>query len=160
MTTTDHTQDTVADLSVIVPDLTTITIGGISARVKRIRTRELMLLVRVLTSGAGQSFHHIKVGEEDFDQQLIGLLIMAVPEAHEEFVELLQAIVEPVEPIQDSDTQKRWNQELANPEIDTTMDVMAALLTQEKDTIPVLLGKAKLLVGQVQALYRTRKKDS
>jgi hypothetical protein len=164
-TTADHTpaaepDASLTDLGVILPDLPTVTIGCIPARVKQLRTRELMLLIRVLTSGAGQSFRHLTVGAEDFEQQLIALLIMAIPEAGDEFVELLQAIVEPAEPIKDSGIQKLWNRELANPDPATTMDVLAALVAQERETFPALLGKAQLLIGQVQALYRTGKKNS
>jgi hypothetical protein len=164
VTTTETRPDTgqPADLAVILPDLHELAIAEVPARVKRIRTREVMLLARVLTAGLGASLTRIDIDEDGFDQQLMGLLLMAVPEAHEELIALIKAIVEPIDPFGQDDKarEQAFRAELDNPGIDVTLDVIGAVLAQERDTIPMLLGKARLLVGQVQALYRTGHKDT
>ncbi|MFE2751562.1 hypothetical protein ACFXGA_06115 [Actinosynnema sp. NPDC059335] len=150
-----------ADFEVILAEPGHLTVAGIPARVKRIRTRELMLAVRVLTSGVGAGLAHIDWDDRDNLQvNLAGLLLSAIPDAYDEFVDLVRALVEPAEPIQDSDTQRAWNQEMANPEVETTVDVIAVLVAQERDVIPVLLGKARTLLKASSALFRTGKKNS
>jgi hypothetical protein len=149
------------DFEVILATPGELIVAGIPARVKRIRTRELMLAVRVLSSGVGAGLAHIDWDDrENLQTNMVALLITAIPDAYDEFVDLVRALVEPAEPIHDSDTQRTWNQEMANPDVETTMDVIAVLVAQERDVIPVLLGKARTLLKASSALFRTGKKGS
>lgn len=159
--TEDAARAAMDDLATIAPTEGPVTIAGVPCMVRRVRTRELMLLVRVLTAGFGPGLSAIdfKGSESDWGPQLAGLMVMAIPEAHDEFLDLLRALVEPENTL-DDEARTAFDAEIRNPDIDTSMDVIATIAAQERDTFPALLGKAKLLVGQVTALYRTGKKDS
>lgn len=156
------------DMDVIAPSEALVTVAGVECRVKRIKLRELMLLARVLTAGVGTNLADIKLNEDGAEEQLIALLVMAIPEAGVEVCDLLRAVVEPqFEPPADEKAEKEQqraraavNAEMRNPDPEVALDILGIVASQEKDSIPLLLGKARTVFGQVTALYRTGKKDS
>lgn len=147
-----------ADLTEILPDPTRLTVAGIPVRVRRFQTRELMALVRVITTGMGAGITQLDLnGPKDEQLQvLFGLLITAIPEAGDEFVDLLSLIVEPV----DKANKQAIADIMGNPPLDVTMDVMAVVFIQEKDDLSAIVGKARMLLGHMQALYRTGKRGT
>jgi hypothetical protein len=148
----------VNDLNVIAPDEETIDIAGIRCRVRRVRLRELMLLARVITAGVGSNLADIDLGEgEEFQSRMMALLVMAVPEAGDELVDLFRALIEPADKLTDAQTRE-LQRELANPDPTEALGVVEILARQEKDTFPLLMGKARQVFGAVSALYRTGQK--
>lgn len=157
--TTSPAENADTDLRVINPVEQTVTVAGISCRVRRIRMRELLLAARVLTSGVGPNLQTIDWDDDNVDQYVLGLLLMAIPEAYQEVLDLLRALVEPAEGLTDAQ-RNAFQQEMRNPDTGLGMDVIGIMLAQERETWPVLMGKARQVVGMVSALYRTGKKDS
>jgi hypothetical protein len=150
--------DPAADLTEILPDPARLTIAGIPARVKRLATRELMAAIRVLTTGMGAGITQLDLnGPRDEQLQvLLGLMITAIPDASDEFVDLLGMIVEPV----NKNDALVLRDIMGNPPLDVTMDVLAIVAMQERDDLTALLGKAQTLLGHMQALYRTGKRGT
>lgn len=144
------------DLDVIVPIEQTIVVADVKCRVRRVRTRELMLTARVLTAGLGTGIREMEFEEEGWEQDAVAALVMAIPEAHEEFLELLRVLVEPLEKISDDKVRARFDEEMRNPDVDTSMDVINALVHQEAETFQQLLGKAKTIFKAAQALFRKK----
>jgi hypothetical protein len=138
------------DLAAIMPDPANITLAGIPVRIRRLQTRELLLAIRILTTGMGAGLSRVDLtgSKEELTQTLIALLITAVPDAPDELIDLLTAIVEA--------RNKEHKQDLAdlmgNPPIDVTIDVITAVAAQEKDDLAALAGKARQLFGFAQTL--------
>jgi hypothetical protein len=156
------------DLEVIAPPEGTVDVAGVTCTVRRIRTRELMMLARVLTAGLGDHLDLLSLGSEGEDddswqERGTALLLMAIPDAHEEVLELLRVLVVPRQKIVDEEVRNLFAKEMANPDPGVVMEVFAVLVAQEKDTFPALLGKARQVFGMVTALFakgKTTKKTT
>lgn len=147
---TKAAEDPAGGLDTIAPTEAPVTVGDIPCRVKRLRMRELMKLVRVLTTGLGDGLARLDFNAEaeEFGQQLFGMAIVGIPEAEDEFVELVQALVEPVDPRHSG----RVREALDNPEADIVIDVLGVVIEQERESFGLLLGKLRTLVGAASTL--------
>lgn len=149
---------TVADLAEILPDPARLTISGLPVRVRRFATRELMATVRVLTTGMGAGIANLDLNGTRDEQLsvLYGLLITAIPDAGDEFIQLLGMIVEPVNKTDAVAVQAL----MLNPPLEVTMDILAVAFMQERDDLSALVGKGRQLFAHLQALYRTGKRGT
>lgn len=145
-----QSQDASGGLDTILPEPGHVTVDGVRCQVNRLRMRELMKLVRVLTTGVGDGLARLdfNAGQDVFAQQLLGLAIVGIPEAEDEFIELVQNIVVPVDP--------RYSQQiresLDNPDADLMVDVITLVVSQEQDSFDALLGKLRNLLGTAATL--------
>jgi hypothetical protein len=90
----------------VSPDIDTIVsapnqivfLDGTPALVKRLKTREMMALLKILTRGAATTLVDFagEADSDDFASTLIAAVIMAIPEAENETVEFVQRMVEPM----------------------------------------------------------------
>ena len=149
MTVTEETP--VKDIEAILPDAQDYEIDGIPARVKRLKSREFLALLRVLTNGAGAHFGSMDLSgdAEEVGAKIAGLAIMAIPNAAEEFTDLLTLVVEAKDRARSGDLAKA----LQNPDIDVLIDVITIIAEQEKDDIASLVGKARAALTKIQSLY-------
>lgn len=151
----DDPSDPEKDLASLIPQLPdTVTVAGVECRVNRVRMRELMLLARVVTRGIGENIGMVEFGGDDVDSQIMGLLVVAIPEAWEEMLDLLRVLISPVEPIQDDDVRKAFAAEMANPDAGVALDAMAVMVKQEVDTFAMLAGKFRVLLSAATAVWR------
>jgi hypothetical protein len=137
-----------SDLDLILPDTAVIAVGSVKCRVKRIRTRELLMLARILTNGAGRSLQHIDFGGDDASDQILAALIMAVPEAPDEVIDLIKVLLHPADPVS-KETMAALQADLDNPDPDVILDVIEVIADQEKDTISLLVGKGTRLLEKL-----------
>lgn len=143
-----------ADLDVILPVGGVVVVDGIDARVRRLKTREFLSLIRVLTTGMGPAIGKISLTPDDPEKlqgELVGLFLVAVPNAIDEFAEFLLSIVEAVNP---SD-QPKLLKAMVNPEAEVLLDVLTVLAEQEKDDLSVLAGKGRAAIARIQTVYRS-----
>ncbi len=141
------------DIDVIVPDVETISVAGIECRVRRLRSREFLTLLKVITKGLGPAIQSVKLSPDDPEElqgQLIGLFLLAVPNAIDEFAEFMFSIVEPVK----SSDQPALTREMVNPDLEVLLDVLARIAEQEAGDLTVLSGKARAAISRVQMAYR------
>ncbi len=140
-----------SDLQVIDPKEREITVGGVQCHVRRIKTRELMLAVRVVTSGGSYALQ-----KTDFKDrgQIAALLLMAIPEAHEEFLDLLRALITPVAddfgPTHEGYVS--FTEAMENPPIEVSLELVEVLVEQESGTFQALWGKVENLLAMTSAL--------
>jgi uncharacterized protein DUF6631 len=140
------------DLQDLVPTEGTVTIAGVECTVRRIKLRELMLAARVLTAGMRDGLAAVEFEEMD-GQAWIALLVAAIPEAHEELIDLIDAIVQPPDQV-DADDLQRLRTELQNPEPETLLDLLPVVVEQERETFLALLGKFQTVLKLVSAPQR------
>lgn len=152
-----RTDDAVEDLEAIVPEPGgTVTVGGVVARVNRLKTREFLALLRVLTRSFGDGLAKIQLtldDEEELKSEMLGMMVVAIPEAIDEFVAFVQVVCKPLDP---KDT-KALRDELDNPEIDEMMEIAEMVVIQEIDDLRALAGKAQSMWSRIQGVYQTRK---
>jgi hypothetical protein len=150
--TASKTVEKPVDLEAIVTTPGVIEVDGIPARVRRLKSKEFLGLIRVLTLGLGPNIQHVKL-EGDKDEvtgQVIAMFMMAIPEAVEEFGQFMFKIVEPVDPKQAVQLARAMD----NPEIDTLLDLITTVAEQEAPDFASLVGKAKAALTRIQSVYR------
>jgi hypothetical protein len=141
------------DLEAIVPENGELVVEGIPAVVKRLKAKEFLQLVRVLTIGLGPAVQHVDLSggtEDEMQSRIVGLFIAAIPEAIDEFGEFLFNVVDAKDPKERAALRKAMEE----PEIETMLDVITLIAIQEKDDIRSLAGKAKAALSRIQSVYR------
>jgi hypothetical protein len=145
-----------SDLETIVPAPGTVVIDEVLCNVNRLKTREFLSLLRVMTSAFGESLKSIKLSVDDdeaLQQELLGLLVVALPNAVDEFVEFLKIIVQPT----NAKHTGKVRQALDNPEIEVMLGIAEVVITQEISDLRVLAGKAQAMWTKVQGVYQAGK---
>lgn len=159
-TTEETPATTTADIEEILPSPGEYSIraeGGrvIRVNVKRLRTREFLMLMRAVTGGLGSAMAAIRVNTTDEDQMvsdLISIFMLAIPNSIDEFAAFLLSIVE----AKDRSEQGDLAREMQNPEIEVLMDLVGLVIEQEKDDLSVLMGKATAWLAKTkQVLTKT-----
>ena len=133
--------------------------SGTQVRVLPLRMRQLFRLLRIITRGGAQYLPMLREawvsskddedGAEAFGAQLLAVALIALPEAEDEAVEFIQAVVEPANMVARNDKQTRehnatlqieLNAELHNPLPDDVVTILEAVIQSNKDDL-VSLGK-------------------
>lgn len=109
----------------------TITLSsGFVVRVEDLRTRGLFKLLKIITRGAGPIIMQMPLSYDDpeeFQTQILGIIMMAIPEADDAAIEFLQAMVTPAEVIENPRT---------NDQRDANRQLMARLVEELDDPSP------------------------
>lgn len=161
MTTTDTAPEAEA-LAVILPVEATLIVktedGPVECRVKRLKTREILILLRVLTTAFGTgAVGQLKLNQESPEAMAAdaaALMMVALPEAGTEFIHFVSHVVVPI----DDDHAEALQKELVNPEADVILDAFEAIAVQEKDNLFELMGKVKSLWARIGDLYAVQQK--
>lgn len=141
------------DLEPIVPTEKVMDVAGCKCRVKRLKTREFLSLLQVLTSGLGPALGEVKLDFTDGDtvsRDLSALMLLAVPNAIDEFTVFLRNVVEPVN---EQDRAVVATYLLDNPDVEVLLDIFEAVALQEKDDLAVLGGKAQAMWSRLMVVY-------
>jgi len=138
--------------------------SGTSIKVERLKTRGLMALLKILTRGAAEVLPTLKfdveTSTEEFAGQLIGAIVLAIPEAEDETVEFINRMVSPanlhegakltkVQQAENAQLDAELRLELVDPEIDDLVTILEQIIKVEAPHI-VALGKRLALLLQVQ----------
>lgn len=155
-------QEQKPDIDAIVPETMTVMVDGVECRVNRLKTREFLSLIRVLTAGLGPGLNEVELDFTDGEtvaRDLSALMILAVPNATAEFTVFLTSVVEPVDGSKQGQVGKYLYD---NPDLDVMIDVFEAIAVQEKDDLAALAGKLRGVWGRIGTLYapKTSKKTS
>lgn len=144
---------TTDEVEVLLPTETTLRIADIPCRVRRLKTREFLMGMRIFARSMGQAlpgFQLDMTSNEALAAQIMALLIVSVPEAIEESIAFVTAIVEPI----DGSKSREVAKALVNPDPGDLLDVIEIAATQEKDEIRELAGKAQAMWGRMSKLYQ------
>lgn len=146
------------DIEVILPIPGEVTINGLACTVRRLKTREFLALLRVVTSGLGPALGEVDIDftdGESFGRDMSALMLLAIPNAVDEFALFLTQIVEP----KDKGRAGEVSAYLAdNPDLDVLLDVFEKVAEQEKDDLAVLAGKTQAIWKRLGNLYRPKSK--
>lgn len=143
------------DLEAIAPDPQHLTIDGVAARVRPLATRELMMLLGIVTKGAGSGAIGALVDGADrsddaFGALLVGALLSGMADAADEVIALIRALVEPIH----AGDKGRLDEAMRNPDPAVAFDVVGAVAVAERDNLSALVGKARQLATMLAAVYR------
>jgi hypothetical protein len=128
---------------------------GFEVEVVRMQTRQFFRLLRVLTHGAGpalaQSGLDFAAGSEVFGQKLLMLVVMSIPDAEQEAIGFLASMCRPAGIVDKSASQltkqedeankaawTQFNEELHNPGMGDTLDLIEAIIRREAPELQAL----------------------
>ena len=157
-----------SELDRLDPEPRTVKLStGFEVELQRLRTRQFFRLLKVLTHGAGplvlQSGLDFREDPEQFGQKLISLIILAVPDAENEFIQFLASMTEPaglakgrkLTKQEEEDNRALWdlfNTEMGNPELDDLVTLIEDIVRQEAPEIQAL---GKRLAAAMQVFQKT-----
>lgn len=142
---------------------------GFTVEVVRMRTRQFFRLLRILTHGAGpammQAGLNFNAEGREFVTQLLTLVVMSIPDAESEAVQFLASMCKPAGLIeregatlnkQESEANaalwKQHGEELHNPDLEDTIDLIELIIRQEA---PELQALGKKLERTFKLFQRT-----
>ncbi len=162
---------TTSEVDVISEDTAVSTEGplvlsnGLKVDVNRLKTRETMKLLKIITRGAGYALSSLDLSGDnsEFAEALIVSVVLAIPEAENETIEFIQAMVRPTELVANpkSKPEKEVNAQiedqlveaLQNPELEDLVSIITRVVHVEAPHIQAL-GKNLALLLKV---YRPEK---
>lgn len=160
------------DIDTILGDPKSVTLAsGSKVNVQRLKTRQLLRLLRVLTRGVGPALTEFNFGGEQsgLTQQILGMVLMSIPEAEDETVDFILSMVTPEgfneSPKSDADRKKNEDlfhamaKELDNPELDDLITIMEVVIQAETPHI-VALGKRLATLLTAHQKSETAKKSA
>lgn len=162
------------DIDTIVSEGTPLTLmSGFEIVVERLRTRQLMSLLKILTRGAGSVLGELRFSSDmdpqEFTGNLIGAVLLSIPEAEDETVEFINRMVSPAglkegrltkdEILSNDDLEQELRSQLSNPELEDLLTIMEQVITNEAPHI-LALGKRLAALLKVQTLSTTAKQSS
>jgi|SRR6516225_2517082 hypothetical protein len=140
---------------------------GFAVEVVRLRTRQFFRLLRVLTNGAGpammQAGLNFRDNPDDFTQKFLMLVLMSIPDAEQQAIMFLQSMLKPAGLADKPDSQltkqqkednqglwDRFNEELFNPELTDTIDLIEVMVRQEAPELQALGKRLQAMMAVFQ----------
>jgi hypothetical protein len=137
---------------------------GLTLDIQRMRTRQFFRLLRVLTHGAGpalmQNSLDFKGEASEFAGKLLMLVVVSIPDAEQEAVAFLASMTRPAGLVEKQASQltkaeteanaalwARFNEDMHNPEIEDTMDLVEAIVRQEAPELQALGKKLERMIS-------------
>jgi len=153
------------DIDTLASESSVITLeSGFEVTVQRLKTRQTMRLLKILTRGASDALMTIKFGEdtstEDFTGSLLAAVVLSIPEAEDETIDFIKGMVLPVGYIEskrlsipeqeiNAELDARLDVEMEDPELGDLISIAERVVTIEAPHIQAL-GKRLALLFQVQ----------
>ncbi len=144
------------DLEVILPPPGKVVIDGVECEVRHLRAREFFKLMGIVTNGIGPGLAQFRWNmdnREEMTGQLMAVLVMAIPEQLDQFLDLVASIVEPKGSVGEN---RRIRERLENPEIEDLLPIADAIITNERDNIWSLVGKARAYLERWKTTFASK----
>lgn len=169
MTTGNTDMDTIASEPTPV-----VLVSGLEIKVERLKTRATMSLLKILTRGAGSVLGELSMSAdtsaEDFTGQLIGAVILSIPEAEDETIDFINRMVVPAglkegrrlsekDLMANAELDERLRKELDDPELEDLVTIVTEIVTNEAPNI-LALGKRLAVLLKAQQLNLTAKQSA
>jgi hypothetical protein len=133
-------------------------VSGFAVEVVRLRTRQLFRLMRIISRGATPAaMSQLNFGADDpegqkeFAGKLLGMIVMAIPDAENEAIGFLQSMTQPAGIIQKTPAKlnkqesehndalfERYGKEMFNPELEDTLSLLEVIIAIEAPEIQAL----------------------
>lgn len=137
--------------------------SGLTVLVERLKTRQMMRLMKILTRGAGSALSSLRIGEDadisEFAGQMLATVVFSIPEAEDETIDFVRCMVVPADlnltPRTKADREANearlmaLDAEFVNPEIEDLVSVLEQVITTEAPHL-VALGKRLALLIKAQ----------
>jgi hypothetical protein len=140
---------------------------GFTVEVVRMRTRQFFRLLRVLTHGAGPALMRTGLDfaaePSEFASKLLMLVVMSIPDAEQDAIAFLASMCKPTgvidKPVsqmtkqETADNQALWdrfNDELHNPDLTDTIDLIEVIVRQESPELQALGKKLERVFSLFQ----------
>lgn len=154
MTTKKASSAIASDVDALVPESDKITLSsGSVVRVERLRTRGFFKLLKIVTRGGGPILMQMDLNFEDprvFMNQFLAVVVMAIPEAEDEAIDFIRAMVVPAEFVEDAKSKSAQQKnrdlveslydELDDPHPEDVLTIIEVIIRNEAEDI-VALGK-------------------
>ena len=145
-----------SELDRIDPQLTEHKLStGFALGVRRMRTRQFFRLLRILTHGAGPAMTQAQLNfagdPGEFTTKLLMLVVMSIPDAEQETIAFLASMGQPAGLTDKQASQMtkqeteanqalwdRYGEELHNPELEDTLDLIEVIVRQEAPELQAL----------------------
>lgn len=151
------------------PDVITLVSGDV-VRVEPLKTRGMFKLLKIVTRGAGPILMEMPLefdNEREFVQQLLAVILMAIPEAEDEAIDFIKSMVIPNEFIEgarpktpedelNKEAFARLNATLDDPHPLDTLSIIQTIVQNEAGNIQAL-GKGLAAILKTQLGSRTAK---
>jgi hypothetical protein len=141
---------------------------GLQVDIVRMRTRQFFRLLRVLTHGAGPALTQAQLDfsgdASEFAKKLLTLVLISIPDAENEAVQFLASMCRPSGVIDKPSSQltkqeaaentalwDRFNEDLHNPELEDTIDLIEVIVRQEAPELQALGKKLQRVFKLFQA---------
>lgn len=165
------TKETANDILSAEPTVLTLSTGT-KIRVERLKTRQTLRAIRVLTTGAADILADFDFNSEDeggMAASLLAALIFAVPEAEDETIDFIQSMVSPydlkadpktkADKLYNADLYKQLEKELFNPELDDLISIVEVIVKLETPHIAELGKRLMLLLPTAKVVAQKSKKS-
>lgn len=129
-----------------IPDHVTL-LNGAVLDVLPMKSRQFFKLLRIITRGGANALGRMplstNVDTDVFMQQLLALVIFAIPEAENETIEFIYSMVQPrgYESFSDDDkivANAKLAEELNNPELEDLFTIVEAIVKRESEDLQAL----------------------
>ena len=143
-----------AELDALVPDAFRVRLSsGIEVEIQKLETIQLLKLMKIITRGGGPMFLELDIDFGDdtevFGGKLAALVFMSVPEAPDETMAFLNAMVAPVGLVTGrglDKTDRERNESLwadlraamANPPLEDTIDIIEGIVRRSAEDLQSL----------------------
>lgn len=140
---------------------------GTPVLVERLKTRQLMRLMKILTRGAGAALTDLNfsdsTSQEDFVAQLVMTVVFSIPEAEDETIDFVRSMVSPAGLIEGRNLSKAENEinagkfdaldtELVNPELEDLVSIIEKVAANEREHLTSLGNRLAVLLKTQQKI--------
>jgi hypothetical protein len=130
-------------------------IDGFRVTVNRLRLREFLALMKVVTRGASPLMASIQLDSaadtSEFAKNFLGLLMFAIPEAEDEIIDFVRMIVVP-QAGSNPDTLLAIDAAMSNPDLEDVVIILEKLVEQEASSVQSLGKRLASLFNLAQRL--------
>lgn len=167
--------DVNTDIDTLASESNEITLSdGTVVTINRLKTRETMALLKILTRGAGGALGELKISADtdagEFAASLLAYTVLAIPEAEDETIDFVNRMVSPTGLVTGprlSKPEREINEEinahlaeiLENPELDDLVAIVSKVIEVEAPHIQSL-GKSLAALWKVQRTAAESRKTS
>jgi len=148
-----------SETEILDPEVETVALAdGLVVGVNRLKTRETLKLLKILTRGAGYAISTIDINsdEQSFAESMLMAAVFAIPEAEEETIDFLKTMTYPaglvLSPKNKTDKEnnahllEKFENSLDNPDLDDLVSIFEIIVKNESPHIKELGKKLALLM--------------
>lgn len=136
---------------------------GLEVEIRPLKLREFLKLLKIMTRGGASVMSGITFdfdNPQNFTQDLLALILFAVPEAEDEVAEFLEAICKPTgltgDPKKDQEKFTLLVETFDNPELEDALDVLTLLVRTEGRDLASLGKRLRAMLNVAQKMGATK----